>query len=286
MKTHDIDAVTRELGKGPVTQVSQDAWNQLSDGITATTAEPSAVPASAEVVPLAGRRGPVRPRIALVAAMALLIAGVIAATVANQPGQDQPQALSVTERGDKLIVRVVDPTADPKRYNAEFKKLGLDITVKAVAVSPPFVGTMISWSGRDSDDLKKLNRLEAGEKCSGTLNASDPGCQGGLEVPKNYDGETEIQFGRAAKPGEMYWHTSSSATQKGEALAGLKLHNKTVAEVLPMIEARGVKVVSYLSGNAPNLDSSDTAPGGWYVDDAVMHAPGETVLFVDPKPSK
>ena len=95
-----------------------------------------------------------------------------------------------------------------------------------------------------------------------------------------------IEFGRTAKAGETYWHTSSSATSKGEALAGLKIANKTVAQVLPLIEARGVKVVAYHSGNGPNLDSSESAPGNWFVHDATMFAPGEVRLFVAATPAK
>ena len=93
---------------------------------------------------------------------------------------------------------------------------------------------------RTESDFEPLHRLEPGEKCNGTLNASDPGCQEGLELPKNYDGQALIDFGRQAKPGEMYLHTSGSATAKGEMLAGLVIHNKSVAQVLPQIEARSV----------------------------------------------
>jgi hypothetical protein len=164
--------------------------------------------------------------------------------------------------------------------------MGLDITVKTIAVSPPKVGMIAGVTGQKESDFKPLHRLAPGEKCNGTLNASDPGCQEGLELPKNYDGQAVVEFGRQAKPGEMYLHTSGSATAKGEMLAGLVIHNKSVAQVLPQVEARGVKVVSYLSGNAPNLDSSETAPGNWYVHDAMSHAPGEVILFVGAKPEK
>ena len=279
MKTHDIDAAVR--GLAPTRNddsVSDAAWAQVAENVTS---------AHAPAVELEPRRRPAhRPRLVLAAAASLLIAGVVAATLVNRPGQDQPQALSFTEYGDKLIVRVVDPTADPKRYNAEFKKMGLDITVKAVPVSPPFVGTMVSFSARHERDAEQLTRLEPGEKCNGTLTAADPGCQDGLELPKNYDGTTEIQFGRQAKPGERYWHSSSSATDKGEALAGLTIENKTVAQVLPQIEARGVKVVDYAVGPGPEYDSQKSVPGEWYVHGAMAHAMGEVVLFVGPKPGK
>lgn len=281
MKTHDIDAVTRGLNPSPGTSVSEAAWAELSDGITATVED------TTRITKLAPRRTPARPRLALAAACTLLIGGVIAAAVVDGPDQNRPQALSFTERGDKLIVRVVDLNADPKRYNAEFKAMGLNIKVKAVPVSPPSVGSMISFSASDTSQMNQLHRLEPGEKCNGTLNASDPGCQDGLELPKNYTGDTEIQFGRKAKPGEMYWHMSSSATEQGESLAGLAIQNKTLAEVLPLIESRSVKVHAYFaSSDAPKFDDIGKPDDNWYVHDATPFAPGEVTLYVGPAPEK
>ncbi|WP_432947627.1 hypothetical protein ACQPXM_11435 [Kribbella sp. CA-253562] len=210
------------------------------------------------MVVLDTRRRSRRPRLVLVAACALLIAGVVAATVVNR--QYQYQALSFTERGDKLIVRVVDPNADPSSTTPSSRRWP-EHQGEDVAVSPPFVGTMFTFSARDSEDMDQLHRLEAAEKCSGTLNASGPRCQEGLESPKDDDGETEIQFGRATKLGDMFWHSSPSATGKGESLAGMKLRNKTVAEALPLIAAKGVKVVAYYdSRNAPSSTTSANPP--------------------------
>jgi hypothetical protein len=263
MKTHDIDAVVRGL-KPADDHITDAAWSQVMENVTSDHAPAVSL-----------QKRPARPRLLLAAACSLLVAGVVGAALVNQQGQDQPQALSFTEQGDKLIVRVVDPNLDPKQYNAEFKKMGLDITVQAIPVSPPSVGDIVSFTGRNQHDMDQLHRLEAGEKCPGTLNASDPGCQGGLELPRNYDGTTVIDFGRAAKPGELYLHSSSSATDKGEALAGLAIKNKTVAQVLPLIEARGVKVQSYRPEGTP--------PGNWIVQDATPYAPGEVILNVAAK---
>lgn len=277
MKTPDIDAAIRGLAR-PNQEITDAAWSELSANITNESYE--------RVVSLDSRRRSTRPRVLLAAACSLLVAGGIAATIVNQPAQDQPQALSFTERGDKLIVRVVDPNADPKRYNAEFKKMGLDIKVKSVPVTPPFVGMMVSFSSGSQHEMEQLQRLAPGELCNGTLNASDPGCQEGLEIPKNYDGSTEIQFGRKAKPGEMYVHTSSSATDKGELLAGLVLEDKTVAQVLPLIEARGVQVEGYLVGPGPKYDTKDSVPDDWYVFGSATRHPGKVSLYVDPDPAK
>lgn len=279
MKTHDIDAAVR--GLAPATtedRITDAAWSEVAENVTSQ---------HAPAVSLETARRPLRrPRLVLVAAAGLLIAGVVAATVVNRPGQDQPQALSFTAQGDKLIVRVVDPTADPKRYNADFKKMGLNIKVRMVPVSPPSVGAMISYSGRNQSDMDQLKWLEPGENCPGTLTAADAGCQDGLELPRNYDGHTVVDFGRAAKPGEVYQHTSSSATEKGESLAGLAIKNKTVTEVLRLIEARGVKVDHYVSGTQPKLTTTDSAPGDWYVHDATAYSPGTVTLFVAATPDK
>jgi hypothetical protein len=282
MKTHDIDAVTRGLNPSPSTQVSESAWAELSDGITSASVEHPT-----QVTTVAPRRTPSRPRLVLAAACTLLIGGVVAASVVNRPDQNQPQALSFTERGDKLIVRVVDPDADPKRYNAEFKKMGLDITVKAVPVSPPSVGGMFSYTAANSDELDQLRPVEPGEQCNGTLNASDPGCQLGLEVPKNYAGKTEILFGRKAKPGERYVQMSSSASEKGEALEGLAIANKTVGAALPLIESRGVKVHAYYaSSDKPHFKDIAKPADNWYVHGASPYAPGEVTLYVGPTPDR
>jgi hypothetical protein len=94
-------------------------------------------------------------------------------------------------------------------------------------------------------------------------------------------------WGMTQTPGEMYWHSSSSATDKGEALAGLVVHNKTLAEVLPQIESRGVKVAAYYaSSDSPKFHDIGKPDGGWYVHGAGAYAPGEVDLYVGPAPEK
>jgi hypothetical protein len=142
---------------------------------------------------------------------------------------------------------------------------------------------MISFSARNDEDMSQLQLVEAGESCNGTLTASDPACQVGVELPKNYRGTTSIQFGRAARPGEWYQHTSSHATDKGEILAGLTVRNKTVAQVVPLVESHGARV-EFLTGDRPKLKPLKSAPGEWYVEDAVTYGQGEVTLYVSPTP--
>ncbi|ADB35660.1 hypothetical protein Kfla_6668 [Kribbella flavida DSM 17836] len=277
MKTSDIDAVTRGLKPTTRAEVAAGTWSQLADDIVATTPADDSVAATTGGVPQ--RKRPARPRLVLVGAFSLLIIGIVAVTVVRSPGQDQPQALSFTESGDSLIVRVVDVHADPQQYTKDFKTMGLDIKVTAVPVSPPRVGKFVSYSVPNAKS--KLKLLQAGEKCSGTLNASDPGCQEGVEVPKNFVGWAEIEFGRAAKRGELYQHFSSNIDDPGEILDGVKFRGLTVAKVKPVLAAHGLTIESYhAAGTRPEVGPIDTPPDTWYVHDATSYVAGEVVLDV------
>jgi hypothetical protein len=318
MKTSDADAAVRALKPSTSTSVGADTWARLADDIVATTAEaPSAshtssastastashhstgsMPvgtAATEPVGSGGGRGsdggrtpvrsgfggrPSRPRLALAGAFSLLIVGVVAATVVRSPGQDQPRALSFTDSGNSVIVRVVDPNADPKRLNAEFKAMGLKVKVKAVPISANGIGKFAGYSVpiKGSEGIRLL---EPGEKCSGTLDASDPGCQEGVEVPKNLDGWAEINFGRAAKKGEMYYHMSSTIDDPGEVLAGVKFRGLTIAQVKPILAAHDLTIESYhAAGTRPETGPVDTPPDTWYVHDATSYIAGEVQLDV------
>ncbi|WP_112248493.1 hypothetical protein [Kribbella monticola] len=282
MKTHDLDAVTRGLGPSPSTQITESAWTELSDGITATMQD----------APAPVRRTPARPRLLLAAAGLLLIGGVVAATVANRLGQDLPQALSVADRGTSLTVRVVDQDADPKAYNQQFKKLGLDIKVRMVGVSPSNVGNYATFLYNTGSDGSELHLLKPGENCPATLNASDPGCQYGVEVSKSFKGHAEIEFGRAAKPGEIYRASPAEANAPGEELAGVSYRNQRVADVQKLLATHGLSVESYFNSKTELVNGVNTAkevdpvPADWYVHSIQPHSPGKVMLWIGPEPEK
>ncbi|HET6292503.1 MAG TPA: hypothetical protein VFG33_03990 [Kribbella sp.] len=284
MKTHDIDAVTRGLAPTTGARVSQEAWADLSDGITATAVETPAVEAPVVVK--------ARPRLVVVGAFSLMIVGAVAATLLNRPGQDLPQALSVTDQGDWLTVRVVDQDADPARYNEQFKHLGLNIKVKMVPVSPSLAGSYGTFLTYANSEGQKLSLLEPGENCPATLSGTDPGCQYGVEVDKSFKGKAEIEFGRAARPGEKYAASPGSANAPGEELQGLVFRNHTVDEVRQTLESRGITVASYLNSKTEIVNGVTTAkevapvPGGWYVHDAQPESPGVVVLWIGPAKEK
>ncbi|TWD80101.1 hypothetical protein FB561_1173 [Kribbella amoyensis] len=287
MKTPDVDAVTRALE--PVTSspsVTPETWQRLADDITAT--DPAARTATESPAPVEPprRRATTGRRLVLVAATLLLIGGVVGATLHSRPGQDQPKALSFTEQGGNLIVRVIDPTADTAQYNADFKAMGLDIRVDAMPVSPPNVGKFSDYAARTSEDLDKMQILKPGEKCSGTLTAADPGCQEGLEIQQGFRGWARINFGRAARPGEIYHHFGN-IDDPGEALHGVKFRNLTLAEVKPLVAAHGLKIQAYQAAGKDEVQwGIPEPPSTWYVRDAASYSPGDVVLFVASTPGK
>lgn len=284
MKTSEVDAAARALAKVTDQEaagyVSPATWSELSDGISTSVVAPDAAP-----VPVRARADRVRGRLAL-AAGALVVAASIAAASTSLPGQDQPRALSVVDQGDSVIVRVVDPTADAKRLNREFARLGLNIKVTTLAVSPSRVGEISKLDVTKSSGF--VRSLAPGEKCPGTLTAADPGCQEGLEVSKRLRGKVTVEFGRPAKPGEMYWLMAMSADAPGEVLHGVKFRNRTVAEVLPLIAARGQQPELYylLSGTAPNTQVRRTVPADWYVHEITAVTNGTVSIWVGPRPEK
>ncbi|GAA2826251.1 hypothetical protein [Kribbella solani] len=206
MKTSDIDAAIRALKPSTTgTEVGAAAWTQLSRDITMLSPEEEPRPTTASGWRGFQLAGSGKQRLALASAFSLLIAGVVAASVVTGPGQTQARALSFTREGDSVIVRVIDPDADPARYNAEFRAMGLPVTVTVIPLSPTAIAQFAGYSV-PQNEAGKIRVLEPGEKCSGTLTAADPGCQSGLEIARNLKGATIVEFGRATKNGETYYH--------------------------------------------------------------------------------
>ncbi len=285
MKTSDIDAAVRGLAPTHTDDLITDAaWSQVAENVTSEHAAPA--------VSLEPRRRPAGPRLVFAAAAGLLIAGVVAAAAVNLPGQDLPQAMSVTDQGEWLTVRVIDQNADPKAYNQQLEKLGLNIKVKMVPVAPSAVGKYATFLYYEGSDGSKLGLLKPGDNCPATLNASDPGCQYGVEVGKKFKGKAEIQFGRAARPGEMYQYIPSEAGAPGEELAGLSYKNERVSEVQKLIAARGVTIGGYVDSETEMVDGVNTAkevdpaPGDWYVHEAQPQSPGVVILWIGSEPEK
>ena len=193
------------------------------------------------------------------------------------PARAQAQALIFKKDGRFIDVIVRNPVADPKRYRAEFKAHGLDITLRLVPASPSIVGTVVEFS----TSKPGITPITATGKC--VTGGGGNVCPVGLRIPLDYRGQADLVFGRAASPGERY-ESTAVATAPGEVMHGLHFRGRTVAAVLAMLRKRHVTVpvFRYTFKNIGKLLRPGKVPGTWYVYDADPWAPGQVMLWVGP----
>jgi len=193
------------------------------------------------------------------------------------PPATSAQALAFTTSADSVTVIVRDPLADPAVYRAELAAHHLDITIQMRPVSPSLVGSVFYMD--EPGTGPHLIPITAKGACD-TPGGGDI-CPVGVKIPAGFRGPAEIDFGRPARPGEQYVSTGS-AFAPGEAMHGMTIKGKTVAEVVAQLRARHVSVALYNEQGRNGYVNVHSAPGGWYVYDAVPWAPGEVMLFVGP----
>jgi hypothetical protein len=221
-----------------------------------------------------------------VCAAAAVTAAVVAGAMLAGPGKPHPgvsappearaaRVLSFTRHGRYIDVRVRNPVADPKRYRAEFRARGLNITLTLVPVSPSLVGTVVYFGG--SPSARVITPITAKGRCHEASGTSQ--CPVGLRVPIDFRGNAQLVFGRAARPGEHY-ESTAPATAPGEVMHGMHYVGRTVAVVLAMLRTRHVTVpVFHYDGR---LVPPRRVPGSWYVYDADPWAPLQVMLWVGP----
>jgi hypothetical protein len=190
-------------------------------------------------------------------------------------GPVRAEALVFTRHGHYINVIVRNPLADPRKYRAEFRAHGLDISLKLIPVSPSIVGTVVYFDGTSA-----IKVISARGKCF--TGGGGPICPVGLRVPVDYRGRASMVFGRAARPGERY-ESTVSATAPGEALHGMRLQGRHVSAVLAMIAGRGVTAAEFHVTTAKGtgeLWPASKVPGNWWVYGADPWAPGQVMLWV------
>ena len=184
-------------------------------------------------------------------------------------------ALVITKHGRGVDVIVHNPRAvsgDVRRFRKELRNEGADVTIVLFPVSPPMVGKYLGY-GADGDLGQQPGLSAIGKN--------------GIRVSADFQGPAEIFLGRAAQPGESYW-ISESATAPGEVLAGVDIAGKTVAEVLPLLDAAGV--VPVYNVEARNSDGqvvdsqADNVPGDYFVYGAWTYQPGKVQIDVGSTP--
>jgi hypothetical protein len=216
-----------------------------------------------------------------------LAGAVLALTSLGRPGQrvgpvvvgpPAAQALSFSRHGRYLDVIVRDPVADPRRYRAEFARHHLDITLKLIPVSPSLVGT--ETFGDQSAGTPDFKTITARGHCYSTGGRNV--CPVGVRIPLGFRGQADLEFGRAARPGEHY-DSTGPVTAPGEALHGIAFRGRTVAWVLALLRQRHITVPVFhfttAAGVGMNLRPGQV-PGRWRVRDAEPWAPGQVRLWV------
>ncbi len=196
----------------------------------------------------------------------------------QQTGPAQVQALSfITTKGGGITVIVRNPLADPAVYRAEFAQHHLNVTLELRPVSPSLVGSVVYMD--ESAGAPAIDPITKQGACFTPGGGSD--CPIGVTIPAGFHGQADIEFGRAARPGERYVSTGSAFTP-GEAMHGMSIKGKRVAQVVAELQARHVTVADFnqpVNGISKNVHK---VPGNWYVYDAVPWAPGQVMLFVGP----
>ncbi len=249
----------------PATQVTPETRADLLRGITATP------------VPLKSPR-PVRRRLVPVLAAAAAVAA-ITVFVVHVPGDNNrpPQALSFTTHGDVLKVRVLDPEADSKRFNQEFKAHGLDIQLKLLPASPSMVGQNVANAGSDSTES---SRIRTEMYPAGCRESGQRPCVPEFTIPRNFRANAQLYIGRVAKPGEEY-SAAAELNAPGEVLAGAKLLNQLVGPVVKALQQRGF-TVEYRVIVDSGSEARDKVPAGWFVYSGTAMSERHAVLFVGP----
>ncbi|MEU7941153.1 hypothetical protein [Microbispora bryophytorum] len=183
-------------------------------------------------------------------------------------------ALDIRPEGDHYVVKVRDLFAAPAMYQRELRERGLDVEVRLVPVSPASAGQVFYLDG--TTDRSAITAIEKPGEC-----AHFGGCPIGFRIPVRFRGHATVYLGRAARAGERYGILESFDLE-GQPFHCVDYVNKTVAQVLPLLRARGLRAefTSYITkGPRP------TAPADWYVHGGVMVADGQALVLVNPTPN-
>ncbi|HEY7263638.1 MAG TPA: hypothetical protein VH589_19390 [Trebonia sp.] len=273
---HQISMINPVTDEEAARLARPETLDDLGWQISATPATPGPRRGRARILT---RRG-ARRRLLLGAPMAAALGTALAVAMvghrAGHPPAGGQQALSfTTNAGGGITVIVRNPLADPGVYRAEFAAHHLDITLQLRPVSPSIAGTVFYMSGPSTGP--QIVPITAKGKCEVPSGGDD--CPVGVRIPAGFRGQAEIDFGRAARPGEKYVSTGS-AFARGEAMHGMNIKGETVAQVLSQLRQRHITVADFNKVESNGDENVHQVPGGWYVYDAEPWAPGQVMLFV------
>ncbi|MEU1385954.1 MULTISPECIES: hypothetical protein [unclassified Nonomuraea] len=246
----------------------------------------------AEIVQLAQEPEPARRRITPSPRRALLglaAAGVMAGALVVVPsffkGAEQvyaSQAVTIDRDGDSFVFYITDGDPDPAELEKAFRKVGLDnVTVGLVPVSPRQRAPIVGFDKTDPGARMSSTLSDCGERVEGCLTA--------FSVTADIKGPARFTLGRPAKPGEKYG-APADASWEGEALAGVKLQGRSVAEAVNVVREHDLKVTYWLEWPLhqdegvryeQGVPASRVDPS-WKVTTATTYNDGVIILQVEP----
>ncbi|WP_214322838.1 hypothetical protein [Nonomuraea sediminis] len=180
-------------------------------------------------------RSPRRALLGLAAAAVLAGALVVVPSLFNESEQVYAsQAVTIDRDGDWFVFYITDGDPDPAELEKAFRKVGLDnVTVKLIPVSPQQRAPVVGFDKSDPDARMSSTLSDCGKRVEGCLTA--------FRVTAGIKGPAQFSLGRPAKPGERYAYPAD-ASWPGEALAGVKLQGRSVAEAVQVVREHDLKV--------------------------------------------
>lgn len=223
------------------------------------------------VVAGARSRVPSRRRMSMRAGVAAVAAAAVAVTVVGLwPSGDHPhhrrgaatdlRFIDFSVRHGNTTVLITDPYAAASQLTAEMRAHGLDISVRAVPVSPSLIGTIVFT---DAPVIRALSRP-----------GCDGGCSIGFVIPAGFTGRADIIVGRRARRGEMY-ESMADAFAPGEVLHCSGLLGAPASAAVPVLRRLGLAATWWDYGRRPER------PSGYIVDATPLSA---TLVGLDTAP--
>ncbi|WP_106397635.1 PASTA domain-containing protein [Actinocorallia populi] len=231
---------------------------------------------------------------ALAGTAAVTTAVLVVPALGPEPLRDYANAAMRIERGNGTWrVEIKDAYADPGEFGRAFAKVGLDIDLRIVPVSPRRERRVIQVmmkEGRGSVPEGRTNSFSVSD-CP----ADRPECP--LTMTVSGDAESmrwQVWLGREARPGERYADGSPGLGR--EPVPGLRLIGRSVRDATALLRERGLKTAFHIdefqpdgSGTAYEVDPSWRPSGGRRVTDAWPFSSDTVTLLVssrpgDPKP--
>ncbi|WP_101790153.1 hypothetical protein [Nonomuraea indica] len=196
-------------------------------------------------------------------------------------------AMEIELRGDYWVAEVRDPFARHHEYAEAFRAVGLDIDMRLLPVSPSQVGRIVRMGFSGGQGRSKGI---GGDREPAGCTFGQGECRLKVTVGRDFTGKGVLYLGRAARPGERY-QSSGAATRKGEMLAGFRVDERPVGEVVAEARLRGLRVVFQVidpneDGNGYGVDPRarhEPVADDWIVWEAEAEQPGVVRLLVTEK---